>query len=111
MRLIDADALKKEVPILEPNIDFENCGYCDLWDDKQVKAFIDSAPTIDAEPVRRGRDVNYQGDGYCEFKCSLCGVELAEVRGGIHDCGLDGGYFKYCPNCGAKMEGKNEVDY
>ena len=64
---------------------------------------INDAPTVDAEPVRHGKDIYMQGDGHCEFKCSVCGVEIPVVEGGE----LDGGKFNYCPNCGAKMD---EVD-
>ena len=38
---------------------------------------------------------------HCEFKCSVCGVEISVVEGGD----LDGAYgFKFCPGCGAEIE-------
>ena len=60
-----------------------------------------SIPAADVAPVRYAKDIYYKGDGHCEFKCSLCGVEIGVVEGGE----LDGGYFRYCPGCGAKMDG------
>ena len=48
-------------------------------------------PTIELEPIRRGKWIEkWFGYGYKE-KCSECGC-LAEKR------------TDYCPNCGARME-------
>lgn len=81
MRLIDADALPRYT------------GYA-LSADEVAKA-VENAPTIEAEPIRRGRWVDHQ---YKEFpigryECSVCGAR--------HDMPWD-----YCPNCGARMEGE-----
>lgn len=37
-------------------------------------------------------------EGGCIAKCSLCGHEM--------DVYLNGGYYKYCPHCGASMHGE-----
>ena len=60
-------------------------------------------PAADVRPVVRGRDICDTVNGHCEFKCSVCCVELSSVYGGNNDFGLDGGYFNFCPNCGADM--------
>lgn len=52
MRLIDADALKVNVPSTSADF-FENCRNCRLLDEDQVKEIIDNAPTVDAAPVVR----------------------------------------------------------
>lgn len=92
MRLIDADALKgKEVhgTIGDVAGDF-------------IPAFeIALAPTIEAEPVKHGRWVLWGDEIYMAFKCSVCGVEIDEDYYNVaHTC---------CPNCGAKMDGDEEV--
>lgn len=79
MRLIDADALPRYT------------GYA--LSATEVAKAVENAPTIEAEPVRRGRWVDHQ---YKEFpvgryECSVCGAR--------HDMPWD-----YCPNCGARME-------
>ncbi len=54
---------------------------------------IEQAPTID--PVKCGewvRDVNK--DGYLMWICSICKCEKHKKRG-----------LKFCPNCGARMDG------
>lgn len=61
------------------------------------------APAADVRPVVRGLNICDTVNGHCEFKCSVCGVELSSVYGGNNDFGLDGGYFNFCPNCGADM--------
>ena len=93
MRLIDADELKR---------DFctgciENCP--NECDEIQI---INSQPTIEAEPVRRGRWIR---DGY-DFQhgndwihCSECGKRGINVPADLTN---------YCPNCGAKMEEEHE---
>ena len=91
MRLIDADAYIK---------------YCEEhWIPLNIDA-VEEQPTIEAEPVRRGKNICDFAKGHVEFKCSLCGATLDVAEGGD----LDGGYFKYCPNCGARMEEENETD-
>ena len=55
-------------------------------------------------PVRQGRNIHDTVPEHCEFKCSLCGAELSSVYGGRNDFGMDGGYLKYCPNCGCRMD-------
>ena len=59
---------------------------------------INEAPTVDAVEVVHGRWLSYldgehiMPDVY--FKCSKCGSRGHQQR------------WRYCPNCGAKMEGE-----
>lgn len=48
-------------------------------------------PTVEAEPVRHGYWIA-QDEGRTRYMCSEC-------KSKNH-----GGYEKYCPNCGAKMD-------
>ena len=93
MRLIDGDALKEKLPNTYRN-GFENCRECRLLEREEVNAYIDGMPTVDAAPVVHGRWMNIANSN-CDdlFRCSVC----KETWLGI------GGY-KYCPNCGAKMD-------
>ena len=91
--LIDRDWLSAECvrAILDPQeaLDF-------------LLARIKNAKPIDAVPVVHGRwqrlivDRRHQIEG---DECSACGF----VYGGL---GI--AYFRYCPNCGAKMDGGSE---
>lgn len=54
-RLIDADELKKRIPITHADV-FENCRNCSLLCDWEVEDLVDDAPTIDAVPVIRCKD-------------------------------------------------------
>jgi hypothetical protein len=109
-RLIDADALLDGLD--------ENCGDLDLqYNSEYAKLvhYIDDAPTIDAKPVRHGQNVSpaHYSD---EFTCSACGFscEITELRYDDEDgfgMGADTGYeydCKFCPDCGAKMDGGAE---
>lgn len=97
MRLIDADALTMEMdagcmPITEWGISGIT------GDESCIKDYIDAAPTIEAEPVKHGEwkpcfeDYRKQIEGN---ECSACGFQIYGSR-------MD--MFRYCPNCGAKME-------
>lgn len=44
-RLIDADELKKRIPITHAD-EFENCRNCSLLCDWEVEDIVDNAPTI-----------------------------------------------------------------
>lgn len=59
---------------------------------------IDTAPTIDAEPVRHGRWLPEAVSGYD-------GVNVVYARP-CSECGYEERRFvkRYCPNCGAKMD-------
>lgn len=106
MRLIDADALREAMY----HEAFETDSDMQKWDGgcwiryKMFENAIENAPTIEAKPIIYAHDISQFQKGHVEFKCSLCGVEIGVVEGGP----LDGGYFKYCPLCGAKLEGTEE---
>lgn len=59
-------------------------------------------PTVDAEPVRHGAWVkeNIRKKSYLRL-CTACGKVC-------YFCGTDCSY-KYCPNCGAKMDAEERV--
>lgn len=95
MRLIDADALEKDLE--------EFWGIPKDWDgqiaEPYAEAFcaIDQMLTVDAEPVVHGRwnnqSFSLNGGRVLLFTCSECNHE-------------QGGESNYCPNCGAKMDGE-----
>ena len=92
MRLIDADALIYR--LLNTKIVAANLfQYANA-----VTNMIGDAPTIEADPVRHGYWENANGRPKTYIrKCSVCGKEA-------YFCGR-GCSYKYCPNCGAKMDG------
>ena len=72
------------------------------WE-KDVKA-LKNLPSAQPEQIY-GEDIYYEADGHCEFKCSVCSVEIGVVEGGE----LDGGRFKFCPKCGVPIK-ENDDD-
>ena len=96
MRLIDADAL------IEDTKNFSE-SYWVNWTSQKVMAWIDNAPTIEAEPVRHGRWI--MRGGY--FRCSECDAKaLWERKGGTGGWSseFEQAKTKVCPNCFAKMD-------
>jgi hypothetical protein len=82
-RLIDADALKEYFKTIRKY----HVGKYSEW---YLADVLEQQPTIDAEPVRHGKWIEYPiADGMNQ--CSECGV-------------LRFGESNYCPNCGARMD-------
>ena len=116
MRLIDADALMEHLSNRYINEIFSDWRELPLDTREKFgllgstfKQAILNAPTIDAEPVRHGRwideiepnAVTASGREVHIFRCSACDFTWANKTAVLH-------YFKFCPNCGAKMDGGAE---
>jgi len=104
-RLIDADALKAQ---LQREIDmyFDEVGG-GIHTAMEARDEIDYAPTVDAVPVRHGKYIGTEFDGYAdgcpvyyEWKCSECGCVFEEEEP----------TYNYCPNCGAKMDAEEDEE-
>ena len=100
-RLIDANKLIKNG--IRVSYGFDNDGKL-LIPMGDVIRSIKEAPTIDAVPVVHGRweEMHYEGgilDGTNFDRCSVCGYER------VFDDPALKTVFKYCPNCGAIMDG------
>ena len=104
MRLIDADALNDSMY----HEAFETDSELQKWDSgcwiryKMFENHLDMAPTVDAVPVVRGEWKRDIGDRHSsgEYRyCTACGGNAFHLYGMIRN-------YKYCPNCGAKMEDK-----
>ena len=92
MRLIDADALKEVIyNNLYTITDFFNRQDRGMFWTGGIEKAIDEAPTIDAEPVRRGKWIYKVGF----FECSECGYVTINEK-----------VCHYCYNCGARMDGE-----
>lgn len=88
MRLINADALIEALGLDQYN-NAEGMTPTEEW----IAEAIATAPTIEAEPVRRGR---WEDIDYLYSKCSVCGCIVDTLNNAAN----------YCPNCGARMEGQ-----
>lgn len=93
MRLIDKDALIKQA---------QSDGAYDYVSAHEVA----DAAEIDAVPVVRGEWLNFVGD-YTTAECSVCGecYDPSDHKDKEH-FDMFKQFYKFCPNCGAKMEDK-----
>lgn len=93
-RLIDANALKETVTTdyYEHFTRYHDTDQIALID--MVCDDIEEAPTVEAAPVIHGRWIPCENGGYY---CSNCDTRVAFL---VHN--------KYCPNCGAKMDGERK---
>lgn len=55
-------------------------------------------PAADVVDVRHGEWIGKPIAGMCTVRCSACGMAFSE----------NSGRWLYCPNCGAKMDGKRK---
>ena len=69
---------------------------------REYHHFIHELPTIDAAPVVHGR-WEYSACSYSTPKCSCCGWCIPYSEDSVLDA------RNYCPNCGAKMDGRVET--
>ena len=63
---------------------------------------VELLPTVDAAPVRHG---HWKEDpsGYGFWICSACGF--------VSEASAADMLYKFCPNCGAKMDGKDGEEH
>ena len=61
-------------------------------------------PTADVEPVKHGHWMGCDGS-VISCRCSVCGKNTFN----LYEDDVDG--YPYCPNCGAKMDEKEQENY
>ena len=75
----------------------------ELLSKEDIMHCIDSLPVADVAPVRHGRWIDAESDDGCTvWHCSKCSYPIKTI------CGYP--IYKYCPMCGALMDGK-EADH
>ena len=97
---IERAALKRELAPYEENDFYQKMDV--------ILAIVDAQPAADVAPVRHGRWVGIEYDGYADgfpvydlWECSECGEE---VRG--EDVPAT---CPWCHSCGARMDKENEI--
>lgn len=110
MRLIDADELFRELENIEDVFHRMGIREFDSYNEGRIDGIINaenvvkSAPTIEAEPIRHGHwvDAEIQTFNISEpiEVCSECDTFFLLKH--------TGGGYKYCPECGAKMDEEEE---
>lgn len=95
MRLIDADSMKADLLTVDPQYE-TMIQWC--------ITVLDAQPTIDPERKTGKWMISETAYDDTEAKCSECGfVTLVNEPGnGLHMLSD----LRFCPNCGAKMEGE-----
>lgn len=91
-RLIDANYALQQIEVGEN----ENGGQFQT-DSSHIKDFLNVLPTVDAVEVMHGRWVHNK-PWLFGFECDQCGKWILPEG--------TNGDMNYCPNCGAKMDGK-----
>jgi hypothetical protein len=108
MRLIDAD---KAVEQINEWLDQTGAIPLNTSYHFELLGCIEDCPTIDAVPVVRGEWKLYgnDDDSSMSYWCTVCNFQLSEdlfYSGYKNGRWIENRVFKYCPNCGAKMEVK-----
>ena len=119
-RLIDGDALYKAMQDAEDlarqrvldtestlpypnNLNPSYTRYLAQMDERtKAKEMVADASTVDAVSVRHGRwithEVQINGYAYAICECTVCGASRPTILFPL----------AYCPNCGARMDGKDD---
>ena len=92
MRLIDVDELKELIDWTFAKPPFSR---------KTIKHMIDMARTVDAVPVRHGEWIDSH-DPWTGGICSACGYQTGERMGHLKL------HYRYCHNCGARMDAERK---
>lgn len=94
MRIIDADECLKELKDHVNASDMPTMWYTGIM---FAEHHINVAPTVEAVPVVHSR---WKCISIGRYACSLCGFE-PWYEGSINT-------LRYCPNCGARMDGERK---
>ena len=66
--------------------------------DEDIRDFVRKTPTADVAEVKHGKWIHASVDmGFFRFRCSECGLD------DVYDEERE--QYRYCPNCGARMDG------
>ena len=77
----------------------------DFYHTSYIVGELNCVPAVDAAPVVPARWLECEdGWGDCHYQCSECGCEWCLNDGTPEENGM-----KFCPNCGAKMDGGTEL--
>lgn len=92
MRLIDADALNGYILTAEVGKVYRFCFPC-----KEIQQAIDEQPIIEERKTGNWK-WGFADNGWADWTCSECGwTENNDIHVSLG--------YKYCPHCGAYMEG------
>lgn len=67
-------------------------------------ALVNNAPSVEVVHGRWIEKTDLLGDVY--YDCSVCGELFC-----FFDCTPEENLYRYCPNCGGKMDGERKSDY
>lgn len=93
-----------QFPIRHDHYDKEHGSKDFIYGIETVLEYAENLPAADVAPVVHGRweEMHYEGgilDGTNFDRCSVCGYERVFDNPALKTV------FKYCPNCGARMDG------
>ena len=71
-----------------------------------ARCVIDGIPSADVAPVRHGKWIKDDVFGIPVYRCSACDKEFWLSA----DDTPQGSSYRYCPNCGARMDGDENDD-
>lgn len=80
---------------------------CGAWDKMHLCDAIMDIHAVDVAPVRHGRWISWEEADNCvpsasRHECSICHDAAQVLVNGVELLSV------YCPNCGAKMDGRRE---
>ena len=98
---IDRESIRK---VLMDVCSDENCP---MFIAATIDQVIDYEPAADVAPIVHGEWIRFKESdpetGYIHMRCSVCKAYWSDPSHADH--------FRYCPSCGAKMDGGDTNEY
>lgn len=104
MRLIDADALEYTRVRIFHGLNEDGTPCVGGWNAVLMSSTIKDAHTVDAVPVVHGRWLSWKELLPNQFSL----LRFVKKKGFCSNCGAFERKDRFCPFCGAKMDGGNE---
>ena len=106
-------SLNAAIDALWHSIECENGGELQSYAEAVVgdaEDVLKALPIVDAVPVRHGRWIikDNPGTGWYRVTCSECGEDVTSVAPVIGFFPKAKVSWDFCPNCGARMDGKDD---
>lgn len=97
----DITSLKKQIADFKKSVNSPNSDYMTGYVSalSVTEGIIEGLPTADVVEVKHGEWIGKPIAGYSNIKCSACNEVFRSQTG----------KWKYCPNCGVKMDGRRDT--
>ena len=106
--MTDYNSRQAAIEMIDKCIMFGNTALVDKY---EVLFRMRNIPSADVVPVKHGKWIYHDDDGwrYDTYHCSVCRKLFTVDAERLDDIGLVKDDLKFCPHCGARMDGDTDA--